>query len=145
MLTYPAISPSSKGSPHSGQNLGRWVGSDGSQPHLSHLYWGTPAGFFAPHSVQNLPLLAVPHAGQVQLFAGSGLFAPHSGQNYPTAFAPQFGHVQLSAAGADWGANTFAVFSTPAFWAMFMPMKALAGPALSLAAALFIAAAVAFT
>ena len=33
---YPCRSPSSKGSPHSGQNLGGWAGSAGSQPHLSH-------------------------------------------------------------------------------------------------------------
>ena len=30
------------------QNFGGCVGSSGSQPHLSHRYIGTPAGFFAP-------------------------------------------------------------------------------------------------
>ena len=34
---YLTISPSSNGSPHSGQNFGGWAGSSGSQPHLSHL------------------------------------------------------------------------------------------------------------
>ena len=98
------MSPSSKGSPHSGQNLGGLVGSAGSQPHLSHLYWGTPAGFFVPHSAQNLPLLDAPQVGQVQApsadaLGGSGFLAPHSGQNLPVATLPQ-AQVQLSPAGA---------------------------------------------
>ncbi len=58
---YTMISPSLNGSPHSGQNFGGWVGSSGSQPHLSHLYFGVPAGFFVPHSAQNLPLFSLPH------------------------------------------------------------------------------------
>lgn len=37
LILYHLISLSSKGSPHSGQNLGGWAGSSGSQPHLSHL------------------------------------------------------------------------------------------------------------
>ena len=36
-FTYRTISPSSNGSPHSGQNFGGCSGSSGSQPHLSHL------------------------------------------------------------------------------------------------------------
>ena len=101
----------------------------GSQPHLSHLYCGIPAGFFAPHSGQNLPLFTAPqaqvqpssagfgapHSGQnlpvavaphlqVQPPAGfgSGFFAPHSGQNLPVAVAPHT-HFQPSAAGAGAG------------------------------------------
>ena len=54
---HPCTSPSSKGSPHSGQNLGGWAGSSGSQPHLSHLYWGTPAGFFRPALRAEFPLV----------------------------------------------------------------------------------------
>ena len=72
----------------------------GSQPHLSHLYWGTPAGFFAPHSAQNLPLFTAPQE-QVQPSA-AGLGLPHSGQNFPVAVAPQ-AHCQLSAAGLGSG------------------------------------------
>ena len=86
------MSPSSKGSPHSGQNFGGWAGSSGSHPHLSHLYWGTPAGFLAPHSGQNLPLFTAP---QVQVQPSSaGLGEPHSGQNFPDATLPQV-HFQL--------------------------------------------------
>ena len=119
------MSPLSKGSPHSGQNLGALVGSAGCQPHLSHLYWGTPAGFllpqfwqnfpvfFAPqeqvqvpssagrglpHSGQNLPAAGVPHL-QTQPDLGSGFLLPHSGQNFPEAVAPQV-HFQLPAGAA---------------------------------------------
>ena len=49
------MSPSSKTSPHSGQNFGGLDGSAGSHPHLSHLYRGTTAGLGFPHSMQNLP------------------------------------------------------------------------------------------
>ena len=59
------ISSLSKRSPHSGQNLGGVAPFWGSQPHLSHLYWGTPAGFFAPQLGQNLPLFTLPQE-QVQ-------------------------------------------------------------------------------
>ena len=127
------ISPLSKGSPHSGQNLGALVGSAGCQPHLSQRYWGMPAGFLAPqfwqnlpvflapqtqvqplsstgrglpHSGQNLPVAVAPHL-QVQAPAaglGSGFLLPHSGQNLPVAVAPQL-HVQPSAAGAAVGAG----------------------------------------
>ena len=78
----PTMSPPSKGSPHSGQNFGGCVGSAGSQPHLSHLYCGTPAGFFAPHSEQNLPLFTAPQE-HVQVFAaaGSGFFVPQEEQS----------------------------------------------------------------
>ena len=93
------MSPSSKGSPHSGQNLGGWVGSAGSQPHLSHLYCGTPAGFFAPHSAQNLPLFTAPQAQTQPSAWASGFFVPHSGQNFPVAEAPHCGHFQPSPAG----------------------------------------------
>ena len=54
------------GSPHSGQNFGGCVGSAGVQPHLSHLYWSAPAGFFAPHSMQNLPWFFVPQLVHTQ-------------------------------------------------------------------------------
>ena len=97
---HPCMSPSSKGSPHSGQNLGGCAGSAGSQPHLSHLYWGTPAGFFAPHSAQNFPLFTAPQE-QVQPSA-AGLGLPHSGQNFPVTVAPH-SHRQLSAAGLGSG------------------------------------------
>ena len=93
------MSPSSKGSPHSGQNLGGLVGSAGSQPHLSHLYCGMPAGFFAPHSAQNLPLFTAPQLHTQPSGLGSGFFAPHSGQNLPVATAPQ-AHFQLPAGAA---------------------------------------------
>ena len=96
------MSPSSKGSPHSGQNLGGCLGSAGSQPHLSHLYWGTPAGFFAPHSEQNLPLFTAPQAHVQPSSAGAGLGLPHSGQNLPVTVAPQ-AHFQLSPAGLGSG------------------------------------------
>ena len=96
------MSPSSKGSPHSGQNLGGLTPFSGSQPHLSHLYWGTPAGFFAPHSGQNLPLFTAPQA-QVQPAGSSGFLVPHSGQNLPVTDAPQPGHVQPAAAGLGSG------------------------------------------
>ena len=85
------MSPVSKGSPHSGQNLGGCLGSSGSQPHLSHLYCGAAAGLGLPHSAQNLPLFTAPQE-QVQPSAaglGSGFFAPHSGQNLPVAVVPQ--------------------------------------------------------
>lgn len=63
--------------------------SFGSQPHLSQRYCGTPAGFFAPHSVQNLPLFTVPQE-QLHPSAGIGLGAPHSVQNFPVfPVAPQ--------------------------------------------------------
>ena len=68
----------------------------GSQPHLSQRYWGTPAGFFAPHSEQNFPLFTAPQA-QTQPSA-SGFLVPHSGQNLPVASAPHLGHFQLPAA-----------------------------------------------
>ena len=96
---YTMISPSLNGSPHSGQNFGGWVGSSGSQPHLSHLYFGVPAGFFVPHSAQNLPLFSLPQVGQVQP-AASGFFAPHSGQNLPVAVLPHCGQVQAPAGAA---------------------------------------------
>ena len=87
-----------KGSPHSGQNLGGFLGSAGTQPHLLQRYWGAALGFLAPHSVQNLPWFTVPQL-QVQLAGASGRLAPHSVQNLPVAVAPQL-HFQLSAAGA---------------------------------------------
>ena len=98
---HPWMSPSSKGSPHSGQNLGGWAGSSGSQPHLSHLYCGTPAGLGLPHSAQNFPLFTAPQE-QVQPFVSAGLGFPHSGQNFPVAVAPQE-QVQLSPAGLGTG------------------------------------------
>lgn len=82
-------------SPHSGQNLGGFLGSSGIQPHLSHRYWGAPAGFRAPHSEQNFPWFTAPQE-QVQPAAGSGFLAPHSGQNLPVTVAPQL-HLQPSA------------------------------------------------
>ena len=85
------MSPASKGSPHSGQKRGALVGSSGCQPHLSHLYWGMPAGFLLPQFWQNLPVLAVPQE-QVQLPSSAGLGLPHSGQNFPEAVAP---HLQV--------------------------------------------------
>ena len=70
----------------------------GSQPHLSQRYWGTPAGFFAPHSGQNLPLFTDPQA-HVQP-SSAGFLAPHSVQNLPVAVAPQEGHFQPPAGAA---------------------------------------------
>ena len=111
------ISPSLNGSPHSGQNFGGWVGSSGSQPHLSHLYFGVPAGFFVPHSAQNLPLFSLPQVGQVQPSA-SGFFAPHSGQNLPVAVLPHCGQIQApagAAGAAAAGAGCCAACSDTAF------------------------------
>lgn len=99
ILFFYTRSPSSKGSPHSGQNLGGWAMSLGSQPHLSQRYWGTPAGFFAPHSVQNLPLFIVPQE-QFQPSAWTGLGAPHSAQNFPLLPAQPQLQIQPSADGA---------------------------------------------
>jgi hypothetical protein len=54
--------------------------SPGFQPHLSHLYCGTPAGFGFPHSAQNLPVFPLlPHEQSHP--AGCGF--PHSAQNLP--------------------------------------------------------------
>ena len=100
------MSPSSKGSPHSGQNLGGLLPLGGSQPQLSQRYWGTPAGFFAPHSGQNLPVFTAPQT-QTQP-SSSGFFVPHTGQNYPLACAPHLGHFQLPAA---FGSGFFAPHS----------------------------------
>ena len=69
----------------------------GSQPHLSQRYWGTPAGFFAPHSEQNFPLFTAPQAQTQPSDTCTGFLAPHSGQNFPVAAVPQEGHTQLSA------------------------------------------------
>ena len=66
------ISPSSNGSPHSGQNFGGCAGSSGSQPHLSHRYWGTPAGLGLPHSEQNFPLLIAPQLHTQPASTGTG-------------------------------------------------------------------------
>ena len=95
LTDYFTISPASNGSPHSGQNFGAFVGSACSHPHLSHLYCGTPSGFFAPHSEQNLPLLTAPQA-HFQPADSTGFGLPHSGQNLPVAVAPQE-HFQLFA------------------------------------------------
>ena len=97
---------SSNTSPHSGQNFGGCAGSAGSQPHLSHLYCGTPAGFFAPQFWQNLPLFTAPQE-QVQPSASAGLGEPHSGQNFPVAVAPHL-QVQLF---AGFGSGFFAPHS----------------------------------
>ena len=94
------MSPLSNGSPHSGQNFGGVVPFSGSQPHLSHLYCGTPAGFFAPQFGQNLPLQTAPQE-HFQLSAGAGFGCPHSGQNLPLAVAPQLHFQPDAAAGAD--------------------------------------------
>ena len=95
------MSSSSNLSPHSGQNLGGCLGSSGSQPHLSQRYSGSDAGFFAPHSEQNLPLFTAPQE-HVQVFAaaGSGFFVPQEEQNLPVDTVPHCGHVQPFAAGA---------------------------------------------
>ncbi len=106
-----------------------------------------PAGFFAPHSTQNLPLLAVPQLGHVQELTGEGRFVPQSGQKLPLACAPQLGQTQVLAAGAAAGAgccgwlNCCCAF-VPIMLAIPMPMKAIAGPAAVLDAADSIAAAV---
>ena len=86
----------------SARKPGRCLGSAGSHPHLSHLYCGTPAGFFAPHSEQNLPLFTAPQEHFQPSSAGMGLGLPHSGQNFPLTVAPQL-HFQLSPAGLGSG------------------------------------------
>ena len=84
------MSALSKGSPHSGQNFGGFFGSAGSQPHLSHLYNGASAGFFCPHSLQNLPLFFAPQEQVQKLDCSAGLGLPHSLQNFPVLpAAPQ--------------------------------------------------------
>ena len=93
------MSPSSNGAPHSGQNFGGWVGSSGSQPHLSHLYFGVPAGFGRPHSEQNLPLFTAPHT-HVQPSGVAGRGRPQLPQNLPVLPVWPQAHVQLPAAGA---------------------------------------------
>lgn len=87
------MSFSSNGSPHSGQNLGGFFGSSGSQPHLSQRYNGSPAGFGFPHSIQNFPLFTVP---QLQVQPSAGFDFPHSMQNFPVFTFPQ-AHVQPAA------------------------------------------------
>lgn len=89
------MSLSLKGSPHSGQNFGGFLGSSGSQPHLSQRYKGAAAGLGLPHSEQKRPLFTAPHL-QVQPTCTSGFLAPHSIQNFPVFTAPQL-QVQLSA------------------------------------------------
>ena len=96
---------------------------------------------------------AVPQAGQVQApwaGLGSGFLPPHSGQNLPVMPAvPQAGQVQPSGAGGGvWGACCCCWAIWKRFWAlvpappaMFIPMKAMAAPAPSLAAAACMAAA----
>ena len=99
-LSY-CLSLSSKISPHSGQNLGGWCGSGGSQPHLSHLNSGAPSGFLLPHSAQNLPLFTAPQLQVQPSSAGlsSGFLLPQLAQNLPVLVVPQL-QVQASAAGA---------------------------------------------
>ena len=75
------------------------MGSSGSHPHLSHLNWGTPAGFLEPHSLQNFPLLTVPQLHTHPSGVISGFLEPHSGQNFPVTEVPQEGQIQLPAAG----------------------------------------------
>ena len=76
------------GSPPSGQNLGGWVGSSGSQPHLSPLYWGTPGRLgLAAFDTEFSFIQRSAGAGPSMLSTGLGL--PHSGQNFPVAVAPQ--------------------------------------------------------
>ena len=94
---YALMSPSSNGSPHSGQNLGGFAGSSGSHPHLSHLYCKASAGFGLPHSEQNFPLLTAPQV-QVQPPA-AGFGAPHSVQNFPVF--PAFPQVQAQPEGSE--------------------------------------------
>ena len=91
-------SSSPKGSPHWGQNFGGHAGFAGSQPHLSHLYWSAPAGFLAPHWVQNRPRFTAPQT-QVQPSKLSGFLQPHWAQKFPPALAPHFGQVQVDGAG----------------------------------------------
>ena len=99
---YFTASPSSKQSPHWGQNLGGFVGSSGVHPQLLHLYWRGAVGLGEPHSGQNFPVHALPHT-QVQP-VGSGLGLPHSGQNLPVHALPH-SQVQPPAAGAGAGAG----------------------------------------
>lgn len=98
-LSY-CLSLSSKISPHSGQNLGGWCGSGGSQPHLSHLNSGAPSGFLLPHSAQNLPLFTAPQLQVQPSSAGlsSGFLLPQLAQNLPVLVVPQL-QVQLPSAG----------------------------------------------
>ena len=71
--------------------MGGLAGLGAVHPHFGHA--ATADGCFSPHSMQNLPVLTVPHFGQVHPAAASGFFAPHSVQNLPLAGLPQFGHV----------------------------------------------------
>ena len=80
-------------SPHSGQNLGGFEGSDGSQPHLSHLYFGESSGLGEPHSEQNFPLFTFPHEHFQPISVPDGIGAPHSEQNFPIFTLPHL-HVQ---------------------------------------------------
>ena len=89
------MSLSSNLSPQFGQNFGGLAGSSGSHPHLSHLYFGNPAGFFAPQFAQKLPLLLAPQE-QIQ---PSGFALPQFGQKLPLTSVPQ-SHFHPPAAGA---------------------------------------------
>ena len=58
------------------------------------------AGFFAPHSGQNLPLFTLP---QAQTHPCWGLGAPHSTQNFPVLTAPLFDGAAGDAVGICFG------------------------------------------
>ena len=95
------MSFSSKRSPHSGQNFGGFVGSGGTQPHLSHLYLGAAAGLGFPQFEQNLVVFVEPHS-QVHetgsTFAGADppFFAPQFEQKLVVLEAPQLEHTHVS-------------------------------------------------
>ena len=110
---YYKMSLSSNGSPHSGQNLGIFEGSDGCQPHLSHLYIFA-VGFCFPQFAQNLPLFSVPHE-HLHVPESAGFGFPHSAQNLPVFSAPHE-HLHVpDGAGLDLPqfAQNLPVFSVP--------------------------------
>ena len=61
-----------------------------------------PAGFGAPHSVQNLPLFTVPQEQVQPSAAASGFFEPHWVQKLPVFTAPQVQVQPGPAAFAGW-------------------------------------------
>ena len=96
------MSPSLKGSPHRGQNLGGLWGSSGSHPHLSHLYRGAPAGLREPQFGQNCPWFTLPQL-QVQPSGAAGCGLPQLVQNLPVL--PLAPHAQSQPPAAGWGAG----------------------------------------
>ena len=90
------------------------MGSFGSHPHLSHLYFKASSGRLAPHSEQNFPVLMAPQEQVQPILAVSGFGFPHSRQNCPKFSVPQ-AQIQEDAPGfgLPQSLQNFPVFSAP--------------------------------